>query len=242
MSCRIVAPGGAVSGAPMPWRQMRPGEPCGVDGTVEPLFSSPSAAEEPAPQEAGGQLAAARAAAANALERAQQLERELRRKAEEAHQAGLREGEAEGRKQAEAVYREAMARMAKSVEEMAGFRARLRRDAEQDLVQLALAIAKRVLRREMSLDPQALRGLILGALERLQIQEITRVRVHPSQTAPLTACLREAGGPQVEVVPDASREPGAILFETQRGNLDASVDSQLREIEAGLADRLRRSA
>jgi flagellar biosynthesis/type III secretory pathway protein FliH len=33
-----------------------------------------------------------------------------------------------------------------------------------------------------------------------------------------------------------------VVFETERGNLDASVDAQLREIERGLADCLRRRA
>jgi flagellar biosynthesis/type III secretory pathway protein FliH len=53
------------------------------------------------------------------------------------------------------------------------------------------------------------------------------------------ACLREhTGGTQVEVIADSSREPGAVIFETSCGNLDASVESQLREIERGLAERL----
>jgi flagellar assembly protein FliH len=43
-------------------------------------------------------------------------------------------------------------------------------------------------------------------------------------------------------VADASREPGAVIFETQRGNLDASIESQLQEIERGLTDRLGRHA
>ena len=58
----------------------------------------------------------------------------------------------------------------------------------------------------------------------------------------MTACLREAGGRLVEVVADAAREPGSVVFETERGNLDASVESQLREIERGLADRMRRGS
>ena len=33
---------------------------------------------------------------------------------------------------------------------------------------------------------------------------------------------------------------GAAIFEMTRGNLDASMDSQLREIERGLADRFQR--
>jgi flagellar assembly protein FliH len=88
-------------------------------------------------------------------------------------------------------------------------------------------------------DPDAIHDLVLGALEKLQSQEITRVRVHPAHAALVTACLRQvvAASP-VEVIPDPSREPGAVIFETDRGNLDASVESQLREIERGLADRL----
>ena len=43
------------------------------------------------------------------------------------------------------------------------------------------------------------------------------------------------------MIADPSRDLGTVIFETQRGNLDASVDSQLQEIERGLADRLRRN-
>ena len=35
---------------------------------------------------------------------------------------------------------------------------------------------------------------------------------------------------------------GAVIFETPRGNLDAGVESQLQEIERGLADRLRKQS
>ena len=48
------------------------------------------------------------------------------------------------------------------------------------MVQLSLAIARRMLRRELAVDPDALHGLVLAALEKLQAQEICRVRVHPS--------------------------------------------------------------
>jgi flagellar biosynthesis/type III secretory pathway protein FliH len=47
-------------------------------------------------------------------------------------------------------------------------------------------------------------------------------------------------GGVVEVLSDPSREVGSVIFETARGDLDASVDSQLREIERGLADCLRK--
>jgi flagellar biosynthesis/type III secretory pathway protein FliH len=59
----------------------------------------------------------------------------------------------------------------------------------------------------------------------------------------VSSCLQQTlTGGQVEVLPDAAREPGSVIFETSRGNLDASVDTQLQEIERGLADRLRKQS
>jgi flagellar assembly protein FliH len=43
----------------------------------------------------------------------------------------------------------------------------------------------------------------------------------------------------VELAADKTLARGAVVFETNRGNLDASVETQLREIEQGLTDRLR---
>jgi flagellar assembly protein FliH len=153
----------------------------------------------------------------------------------------LRDGEAAGLSRATAELQPVMQRLARSIEELGQMRARLRSEAEADLVRLSLAIARRVLRRELSIDPDALRGVVVAALEKLHAQEICRVRVHPAHAGMVGACLREAvAGCGAEVIADPSREPGDVVFETERGNLDASVDSQLLEIERGLADRLRK--
>jgi flagellar assembly protein FliH len=172
---------------------------------------------------------------------ATQLQRQCEQRIREAHAAGLREGEAAGQSRAAAELQPVIQRLAHSIEELGNMRARLRGEAEADLVRLALAIARRVLRRELSIDPDALRGLVVAALEKLHSQEICRVRVHPSHAGLVGACLREAvAGSGAEVIADPSRELGDVVFETERGNLDASVDSQLLEIERGLVDRLRK--
>jgi len=180
--------------------------------------------------------------APDAAARLAQMEQEGERRSKEAYQAGAREGDASGRQRALAELQPVMERLARSIEEIGSMRARLRREAEADVVQLALAIARRVMRRELAVDPEALRGLALAAMEKLQAQEIHRVRTHPSHAALLASVLREKTGAEIEVVADPSREPGSVVFETTRGNLDASVESQLREIERGLADRLRRTS
>ena len=177
------------------------------------------------------------------------IEQEWGQRVQQARAAGLREGEASGRNAAAAELRPVFERLGRSIEELAGLRARLRKEAEADLVKLALAVARRVLRRELAIDPEALHGLIVGALEKLQGQEICRVRVHPAHVTQVQAVLQRPAGEAragsyaaVEVVPDSSCQPGSIVFETTRGNLDASLESQLQEIERGLADCLRRAS
>jgi flagellar assembly protein FliH len=49
--------------------------------------------------------------------------------------------------------------------------------------------------------------------------------------------FEQMGLPQrVEVIADAGLLPGGVTIESGRGSLDASVDTQLAEIERGFAD------
>jgi flagellar assembly protein FliH len=50
---------------------------------------------------------------------------------------------------------------------------------------------------------------------------------------------RASTGARFEVVPEPRLERGAAIFETSRGSLDASVETQLDEIQRGLVDRIR---
>jgi flagellar assembly protein FliH len=157
----------------------------------------------------------------------------------QAYESGLREGEAAGRRGAEDEVRKAVEKLAATVADIAGARTEVVRRAEADLVRLSIEIARRILHRELSVDPSALEALIRAALEKLSSQEVYRVRVHPDQEQMVRACLQRMGRHAgLEVVSDSSQERGGAIFEIAHGSLDASVDTQLREIERGLADRL----
>ncbi len=158
----------------------------------------------------------------------------------EARQAAYREGEAAGHANALAETQPMLERLAHTVEELANLRPRLREQAEEDLIRLAVAIARRVVRRELTIDPQTITGLVKAALGQLAAEEKVRLRVHPAQEAAVRACLEDAGrGAVVVVVGDAALGPGGAVFDTARGNLDASAEAQLAEIERGLTDRFR---
>ena len=133
----------------------------------------------------------------------------------------------------------ALAKLAATVAEISSARGETIHRAEADTVHLAVEVARRILHREVSLDATALEALIRAALDKLQGQEIYRVRVHPDLAPTMRRCLEQTGRHQaVEVIADPVQPRGGAVFEINRGTLDASVDTQLREIERGLTDLL----
>lgn len=161
-------------------------------------------------------------------------------RAQESWQQGFRDGEMTARQNFEGETRAALEKLAATIAEIAGLRSGTIQRAEADTVRLAIEIARRVLHRELTVDSSALEALIKAALEKLRQQEVYRVRVHPGEEKLMRSCLDQArAGQAIEIVGDPLQSRGGALFESSRGALDASVDTQLREIERGLTDELR---
>ena len=159
----------------------------------------------------------------------------------EAHARGLEEGMKAGRESASAELQPVMERLLRSCSEVAGMRARIRKETEGDIVTLTVAIARRVLRRELAVDPEAIHGVVKAALEKVQSKEICSIKTHPDHATQVRAFFEKAGlSAGIDIAADASLSPGGLVIETKRGNLDASVETQLKEIERGFTDRLGR--
>jgi flagellar assembly protein FliH len=160
---------------------------------------------------------------------------------EQARREGFAAGVAAGRRETEEQVRPAMDGLARNLAEVARLRDTIREEATHDLVRLAVSIAARVMHREVSLDPDALTGLVRTAFLKLQAREIQRVRMHPGLEPLVRKSMEQAGSPKKLVLAaDSALKPGELFLETPQGILDASVDTQLREIERGLIDRLER--
>lgn len=197
----------------------------------------------PEPEPAEGTPAAGNRPDAGFERRLAEMQAEAAARADQAYQRGLREGEARGAAQAAAGYEAALERAVRSVQELAGSRDQFRREAEEDVVRLAIAIAARILHREIQTDPEALLGLVNAAMRKLSLREVHRVRTHPQDAEAIRRQLERSGSPiAVEVQPDASLARGSLVVETLRGSMDASVDTQLREIERGFVDLVHRRA
>jgi len=159
-----------------------------------------------------------------------------------AYQQGFQEGKAAGRQELAPQVEAMHTRLARTIEELTGLRQRFRHEAEADVVALALAIGRRILRRELTVDPDALLGLVKAGFEKIELSEVHRVRVSRQDAPVVQQHLEKMGLPhRVEVVGDPTLERGSALLDSQRGTLDASIETQLAEIERGFADLVRRT-
>jgi flagellar assembly protein FliH len=151
--------------------------------------------------------------------RLQELKQEAEGRVRASYNQGMAAGEAAAGQRAQQTLDPVLRGLNGIIAELATLRQRVRAELEEDTMKLAIAIARRVLYRELATDPGAILGLISAAFAKLNARETHKLRVCPA---------------------DASLPPGSAIFETARGDLDASVETQLAEIDRGLTDILRR--
>ena len=226
MASRVVAAhlhDSTVEAAALVWRQVA-GERPSAGPRAAPVGHGPHTASALGEPNAGIDAALA---AANARAMAQ------------AHRDGLAQGRLEGEQRAKGELAPLIERLARTIADLSGTRDAFRREAEEDVVRLSLGVARRILHRELSIDPDALTGVIHVALGKFESRDLHRVLVSPEDHPAIAAALQSLKLPKrVEVIADPTLERGAALFETVKGTLDASVETQLDEIERGFLDVL----
>lgn len=205
--------------------------------------SAAEAGTKPLPKQTSGhhtvanQTSAHQTPTAESIAEAEQFRKQIETRIKEAHARGQAEAERGAAARVEPILKSFQS----MVEQLSQQSGRVRAAAEEDVVKLSVAIARRVLRRELATDPDAVLGLVKAAMAKLQAREIRRLRVAPPDAALIAAQRAGLDFPQgVEIVSDASLGPGSAIFETTRGELDASLETQLAEIDRGLTDVLRR--
>ena len=152
----------------------------------------PRRARRAAPRRAGAAAAAAAAPPVEDVITAEQqarlaaLEREAFTKG---YAQGERAGLEAGGKRAEAMLR----RVAQTLEELGGLRQTLIQETERQMVQLALTLARRVVHREVTLDPELAAALAHVALERARHDDAGDDPAATPRTTPSSRRTASAG-------------------------------------------------
>jgi flagellar biosynthesis/type III secretory pathway protein FliH len=126
-------------------------------------------------------------------------------------------------------------RLAQTIDELGTLRAELIHQSERQVVRLAIAIATRVIHREITLDSELLVVMARVALDRLGDTSSATIRLHPEDHA---AALAVRGGTlsteSVRVIADPNVSRGGCLVESDFGLIDLTPAAQIAEIATAL--------
>lgn len=176
-----------------------------------------------------------------ALRDADEIVAEARRHAEaivEAARAGARELEVATKARAAA---EARSEAAALLVAAGAERQRMLGAVQADVVVLATEIARKIIHRELELDPELAIGLCASALRQVALARAVTLRVNPDDLAAVGA--RSAydalatvldDGASLKVVADATVGRGGCVVESDMGRIDARLETQLAAIERAL--------
>ena len=128
-------------------------------------------------------------------------------------------------------------RVAQAVSDFRGQREQYFSTVEQEVVQLALAIARRILHRESQMDRRLLGALVHHELDQLESGTTVRLCVPPEETAAWMEMAANMPRP-VEVISDRAVSAGCVRMETKLGSTVVDFENELKEIERGFFDLL----
>ena len=175
----------------------------------------------------------------------------------EAGSRGLEQGRQEGLRQAEEMIQKRAAEIAEktsrdnlattlpamkqAVELLGVERDRWLTEWEGTAVRLAAAIAERLIKRQLDLNPEIVREMVRSALELVAGSPQIKLKVNAEDAALLGGHASEVVGAlascgNAEIVPDGTLSRGSCVIETRHGTIDARLDTLLERIVSELLD------
>jgi flagellar assembly protein FliH len=182
---------------------------------------------------------------AGAREKARKIEAEARaafdagrREAEEQGRADGREaGFAEGRAEVERL----VGRTRTVLERAQGKRAEILEQTEQEIVNLVLLIARKVIKVISESQKTVIVSNVVQALRKVKGRGNIIIRVNMADLKLATDHLKDfislaEGAKSVQIMEDSSVDEGGCVIETDFGEIDARIASQLAELEAKILE------
>lgn len=172
---------------------------------------------------------------------ARQTEEQARK---QGYEAGYQEGRQEGLESAVREFADRIAQAKDMYVQIVRERRKVLADVEPQLVRLSVKVAERILGEELKLDPEAILGIVREALSGIKDREEITIRVHPDDVAVVTEHRTVfekmvEGLKKFEVASDPTLDKGGCVIETNLGNVDARLATQLDAIRTGMEELAR---
>jgi flagellar assembly protein FliH len=172
----------------------------------------------------------------------EQLYQEVQTEREKARAEGFAEGYQQGKQEAWQEYETLIAEAQRILRSAESERMEYLEQNESVLLELACAIAERVLHGHIERHADYILPIVRAALQEVQGLHQVEVRVHPDDyntvfQSKQTLLNNLPGQNQLAIIPDLAVSKGGCVIHTAYGSVDARIDSQLQEIRRVLLDQ-----
>ncbi len=130
-----------------------------------------------------------------------------------------------------------------AAEEISRLRESLARNNSQDMLRLVMAVAAQVIHREITADPDIVLTIIENALQSSVRADHYRVVINPADLETVTKqkplfLASISGLKNLSIETDASISPGGCRVDSELGNVDATIETQLEVIRQALDEAI----
>ena len=151
-----------------------------------------------------------------------------------------------GRKQADAEARKSLNEISQMVESIEEGKTKILQGCENGVQELAMTMAKAILRRELEIDDKTMRSIIISAMDGYRNQSWVRIYVSRKTASDLmkadnniVEALKDISD-SVKVVSSPGLGDSACILETPDQVIDAGIDSQLDKLGRGVNEAMRK--
>lgn len=164
--------------------------------------------------------------------RAREIIKKANEEAESIRLKAQEKGLSQGKSEAQAKIKEALEILNQAVIE----RKKIIRDAEDEILRLAIKAAEQVIRSEVSLQHDVCLNIVSDAINRVSDREQVIVRVNREDADYIKRYKDKLSGivdgiKSFSILEDSGIEPGGCIIETNLGYVDARISTKLSSIE-----------
>ena len=147
---------------------------------------------------------------------------------QDAHASGVEAGRIQGRAEVQGSADAEIQRALGMVAQVEQLRIQSAKQSESDIVELALAMARKVIHREASLDPDIVVVQVREIISSIVEKGLIRVLVHPGDVEYLLTFRQSFVGAdgtpvQLSIEPDETIQPGGCIIESSQYFINATI-------------------
>ena len=160
----------------------------------------------------------------------------------EAYEKGFEQGQKDGLIMGQKRLDEAAKRLDALIRSLSELKSKILKESEEEIVKLAIEIARKIVRRELQTDPEAVLRTIRQAISHVNDRSTVRILLNPDDMEKVKEVLPELRAEKkidrVELIENTRVERGGCIIETGFGMINATIEDQLALISEELEEEL----